>query len=129
MASSAGSEQGSQTGIRTPTNNKDQSHFAGSELSPPGSQTQPASEPSGTAGQGWDVAADVGNEDDKPGASWLNKRAEEEYQRAMEFVVDKDFSLSMFGSLPSCFWMLTRSYYTEEFGDPFDDREMQEELT
>lgn len=28
-----------------------------------------------------------------PGASWMNKRAEEEYQRAMEYVVDRDFSL------------------------------------
>ncbi|EGE08636.1 hypothetical protein TMEN_4529 [Trichophyton mentagrophytes] len=40
---------------------------------------------------------------EEPGASWMNKKAEEEAKRALEFVVDKDFSL-------------------REFGDPFDDR-------
>jgi hypothetical protein len=29
----------------------------------------------------------------QPGARWMNKRAEEEYQRAMEYIVDKDFNL------------------------------------
>lgn len=32
---------------------------------------------------------------DAPGAAWMNKRAEEEYQRAMEYVVDHDFNLGM----------------------------------
>lgn len=30
----------------------------------------------------------------QPGESWMNKRAEDDYQRALEYVVDKDFSLS-----------------------------------
>lgn len=33
-------------------------------------------------------------EQKQPGESWMNKRAEDEYQRALEYVVDKDFSLS-----------------------------------
>lgn len=32
----------------------------------------------------------------RPGETWMNKRAEDEYHRAMESVVDKDFSLSKF---------------------------------
>lgn len=36
------------------------------------------------------------SENNRPGASWMNKRAEEEAHRALEFVVDKDFSLRMF---------------------------------
>ncbi|KAL9617263.1 MAG: hypothetical protein Q9160_007944 [Pyrenula sp. 1 TL-2023] len=32
-----------------------------------------------------------------PGADWNNKRAQEDFQRAMENVVDKDFSLKEFG--------------------------------
>ncbi|KAL3455369.1 hypothetical protein BJX64DRAFT_282134 [Aspergillus heterothallicus] len=102
----------SQPGSRTPTRLSQTNHpqFAGaSELSPPGSQSQnstlkgdfgsivPSSE-SGTA----DLSQ-------QPGASWLNKRAEEEFQRAMEYVVDQDFSL-------------------DEFGDPFDERDMKEKL-
>lgn len=30
----------------------------------------------------------------QPGESWMNKRAEDDYQRALEYVVDRDFSLS-----------------------------------
>lgn len=33
---------------------------------------------------------------EEPGASWMNKKADEEAKRALEFVVDKDFSLSTF---------------------------------
>lgn len=41
-----------------------------------------------------------------PGASWMNKRAEEEYQRAMEYVVDTDFSLrEIFLPLPLLVWV------------------------
>ncbi|KAL3443082.1 hypothetical protein BJX65DRAFT_211273 [Aspergillus insuetus] len=102
----------SQPGTRTPTRLSQATHtqFAGaSELSPPGSQTQstatkpdlgsiiPATE-SGTA----DLTQ-------QPAASWMTKRAEEEYQRAMEYVIDQDFSL-------------------DEFGDPFDERDMNEKL-
>lgn len=32
-----------------------------------------------------------------PGAEWNNKRAQEDFHRAMENVVDKDFSLKEFG--------------------------------
>lgn len=32
-----------------------------------------------------------------PGAAWKNKRAQEDFQRAMEGVVDRDFSLKEFG--------------------------------
>jgi hypothetical protein len=32
-------------------------------------------------------------ESQHPGASWMNKRAEEEYQRAMEYVIDLDWNL------------------------------------
>ncbi|WEW60718.1 hypothetical protein PRK78_006205 [Emydomyces testavorans] len=42
----------------------------------------------------------------EPGASWNNRQAQEEYRRAMEFVLDKDFNLN-------------------KFGDPFDDRDME----
>ncbi|KAJ5448950.1 hypothetical protein N7445_003771 [Penicillium cf. griseofulvum] len=42
-------------------------------------------------------------------AAWKSKRAQEEYQRAMEHLVDKDFKL-------------------DEFGDPFDERDLAEKL-
>ncbi|EEP80491.1 predicted protein [Uncinocarpus reesii 1704] len=41
-----------------------------------------------------------------PGASWNNRQAQEEYRRAMEYVIDKDFNL-------------------DAFGDPFDERDME----
>ncbi|MCJ1364097.1 hypothetical protein MMC16_003206 [Acarospora aff. strigata] len=47
--------------------------------------------------------ADMAHE---PGAAWNNPRAQEEYARAMENVVDKNFSL-------------------REFGDPFDEGDAQ----
>lgn len=34
-----------------------------------------------------------GDERNIPGGTWKNKRAQEEYQRAMEAVIDKDFNL------------------------------------
>jgi hypothetical protein len=49
-------------------------------------------------GNGGGVSAGIGGDGpdvtNGPGASWMNKRAEEEYQRALEYVVDQDFSLS-----------------------------------
>ncbi|KAJ5567448.1 hypothetical protein N7535_006754 [Penicillium sp. DV-2018c] len=98
-------------GARTPTAT---THAAGDmgELSPPGSQTHQESASigefgtafvDGPSGQGQGQAADKAS--DQPGAAWQSKRAQEEYQRAMEFVVDKDFSLA-------------------EFGDPFDERDL-----
>lgn len=38
----------------------------------------------------------------QPGASWMNKRAEEEYHRAMEYVIDQDFNL---GGFYFAFWL------------------------
>ncbi|GFF25491.1 hypothetical protein IFM46972_01430 [Aspergillus udagawae] len=120
MASSPESSTDSPAGSRTPTNNNSLNDstpgFAGaSELSPPGSQTQNFSEatemaaleknrPSDFSTQ---VAGQQQQQKRQPGARWMNKRAEEEYQRAMEYIVDKDFNL-------------------DEFGDPFDDRDMEE---
>ncbi|KAL4999741.1 hypothetical protein BDV10DRAFT_164245 [Aspergillus recurvatus] len=99
-------------GSRTPTQQIQTTgpQFAGaSELSPPGSQTQPTGGmiyltkgPSGAEGE-------TGESTQHPGASWMNKRAEEEYQRAMEYVIDQDWNL-------------------DEFGDPFDERDMKQNL-
>ncbi|KAA8648657.1 uncharacterized protein ATNIH1004_004542 [Aspergillus tanneri] len=105
MASSPESAQipsdSSQNGARTPT----KTIGIPSELSPPGSQTQPAS--ANVVGGMPAITTMTSAPDQQPGAMWMNKRAEEEFQRAMEFVVDKDFSL-------------------DEFGDPFDESDMQE---
>ncbi|KAH8428155.1 uncharacterized protein LDX57_005860 [Aspergillus melleus] len=96
---------GSQAGSRTPTRNIPNPPVGGlSELSPPGSQTQTTSSKLGSGAPGTKSGSTA--PEDQPGAKWLNKRAEEEYQRAMELVVDKDFNL-------------------DEFGDPFDERDMQ----
>ncbi|KAJ5086669.1 hypothetical protein NUU61_007976 [Penicillium alfredii] len=46
---------------------------------------------------------------ERPLAAWKSKRAQEDYHRAMENVIDKDFSLG-------------------EFGDPFDERDLEEKL-
>ncbi|KAF7118167.1 hypothetical protein CNMCM5793_007568 [Aspergillus hiratsukae] len=126
MASSPESSVDSPAGSRTPTNNNSlndpASGFAGaSELSPPGSQTQNFSEVTEMAELEKNRASDLltqvagqqqqqqQQQQQRPGARWMNKRAEEEYQRAMEYIVDKDFNL-------------------DEFGDPFDDRDMEEEV-
>ncbi|GES61648.1 hypothetical protein ATEIFO6365_0011030700 [Aspergillus terreus] len=108
----------SPAGARTPTNTIPRSQFAGAaaELSPPGSQTHPTSmDLSGIMGPGKggpeavteSLRAAEGQQQKLP--SWMSKRAEEEYQRAMEAVVDQDFSL-------------------DEFGDPFDESDMKEKL-
>ncbi|RMJ22489.1 hypothetical protein PHISP_06645 [Aspergillus sp. HF37] len=110
--SGANASDVSHGGARTPTNNpksryqsQPQSQFAGSsELSPPGSQPSKLPGVSGiAAGNSGGVS---GPEAQRPGASWMNKRAHEEYDWAMGSVVDKDFSL-------------------KEFGDPFDERDME----
>jgi hypothetical protein len=49
-------------------------------------------------GRGLDNKDDVGG-DGKPGSGWKSKRAQEEYHRAMETVVDRDFSLREFGDV------------------------------
>ncbi|RAO65695.1 uncharacterized protein BHQ10_001707 [Talaromyces amestolkiae] len=117
MLSSSGSE--SPIGARTPTFDKP------IELSPPGSQTASHHESFGGAGNAlvsafgagtssftsaFDKLAGDGNKSgaqgkDAPGASWNNQRAQEEFNRALENVVDREFSLG-------------------EFGDPFDESDM-----
>ena len=76
------------------------------ELSPPRSQTH-ETRTSFTNGMYADAAgasagAVVGEKasnTDQPGAGWKNKKAQEEMQRAWEFVVDRDFSLKEFGDV------------------------------
>jgi hypothetical protein len=106
----------------TPT--EAQTRFTGPEISPPASQKtlQPVAESKAAVStkltfekKGEGKISVEGKtqhqplQQDQPGASWMNKRAEEEYQRALEFVVDKDFNL-------------------REFGDPFDDRDMTDPI-
>jgi hypothetical protein len=96
---------------QTPT--EAQTRFPGPEISPPPSQKalQPIAVSQATVStkstfekkgegkisvEGKTQPSQHQHQQDQPGASWMNKRAEEEYQRAMEFVVDKDFSLRMF---------------------------------
>ncbi|GCB26564.1 hypothetical protein AAWM_09449 [Aspergillus awamori] len=126
--SSHGLSEDSHPGTRTPTNkltNPRPPPFGGSELSPPGSQTQTATlnsqgqmsfnpslidSPLATqTTQQIQQQQQQGEQMDAPGASWMNKRAEEEYQRALEYVVDQEFNL-------------------DEFGDPFDERDVEEKL-
>ncbi|KAE8146067.1 hypothetical protein BDV25DRAFT_163254 [Aspergillus avenaceus] len=105
----------SPVGSRTPTNTLPSLFPGTSELSPPGSQPQSISaDVSAIAGLGNPTTSDEtatapSQQQQAPGASWMNKRAEEEYARAMEYVVDQDWN-------------------TDEFGDPFDDRDMEEKL-
>ncbi|KKK25094.1 hypothetical protein ARAM_004564 [Aspergillus rambellii] len=102
----------SQPRARTPTHPTQStlSQFAGvSELSPPGSQTQATAEMVGLGKGLSSPDGGVAESAQQPGASWMNKRAEEEYQRAMEYVIDQDFTL-------------------DEFGDPFDESDMKEKL-
>jgi len=37
--------------------------------------------------------------DGKPGSGWKSKRAQEEYHRAMDSIVDRDFNLREFGDI------------------------------
>ncbi|CAL5874620.1 uncharacterized protein PFLUO_LOCUS8917 [Penicillium psychrofluorescens] len=103
-------------GARTPTGHTLFSPAAGaSELSPPGSQPQHMSQfpvcdfeaAPETIGAGAGAAAGKGSE--PPVAAWKSRRAQEDYQRAMEYVVDKEFNLN-------------------EFGDPFDERDLEQKL-
>lgn len=136
MASSVGSPQSDSdavdTGARTPTHN---AHGAAptSELSPPGSQPQQIPDISTTADQKPRTEGEaslLGKGPEPPVAAWKTKRAQDEYQRALEQVVDKDFNLSMLltplfscpsGSRLTCL-------FADEFGDPFDERDLEEKL-
>lgn len=101
MASSVGSPHSDSdavgTGARTPTHNA-QTAAPASELSPPGSQPQQISDISSTTdfrprteGEASNIP---GKGPEQPIAAWNTKRAQDEYQRAMEQVIDKDFNLS-----------------------------------
>lgn len=102
MASSVGSphsdSDGVDIGARTPTHTT-QAAAPTSELSPPGSQPQQIPDISSTSDYRPRTEAEPGNLPGKgpelPVASWKTKRAQDEYQRAMEQVIDKDFNLSM----------------------------------
>ncbi|KAJ5496120.1 hypothetical protein N7539_001236 [Penicillium diatomitis] len=95
------------SGARTPTHNRSNMD-APSELSPPGSQPQQMIDASTADDKGMSslVESQAGDIPELPGTAWNNKRAQDEYHRAMEHVVDQDFSL-------------------DEFGDPFDERDLQ----
>ncbi|KAJ5206069.1 hypothetical protein N7472_002517 [Penicillium cf. griseofulvum] len=106
-------DDGTRTGARTPTGTN-QASLAGaeaSELSPPGSQTKQEAASVGDVGTA--LEQNGGQPAEKTFesniAAWKSKRAQEEYQRAMEHLVDKDFKL-------------------DEFGDPFDERDLAEKL-
>lgn len=154
----ASSPESSNAGSRTPVTNPSNARAA--ELSPPGShQTQKTAGVSGGKGAlfgGVEMDRNAAQQQQrqqkqqqqkgKSGDGRLNRRAEEEYQRVMEYVVDKDFSLSeyflsffLLSLVYTCVgWLwdggptawigrgLTRQL--EEFGDPFDERDMEEEL-
>ncbi|KAJ5504198.1 hypothetical protein N7463_007072 [Penicillium fimorum] len=107
-------DDSARTGARTPTGTN-QASSAGadvSELSPPGSQTK--QEVDASVG---DISTALEHSGGQPAektfesnvAAWKSKRAQEDYQRAMEYLVDKDFKL-------------------DEFGDPFDERDLAEKL-
>ena len=95
----------------TPQNNHLNAAAPG-ELSPPQSQsTSQAAAPGGVTANGTaDGVERFFAESDTmlgaaqpvegaPGAGWKSKRAQEEYHRAMESVVDGDFSLKQFGDI------------------------------
>ncbi|CAI7568907.1 unnamed protein product [Penicillium glandicola] len=107
-------DDGTRAGARTPTGTA-QASSSGvdvSELSPPGSQTK--QEAGASVG---DIGTALEQSGEQPAektfesnlAAWKSKRAQEDYQRAMEYLVDKDFKL-------------------DEFGDPFDERDLAEKL-
>ncbi|KGO58565.1 hypothetical protein PEX1_006810 [Penicillium expansum] len=107
-------DDSARTGARTPTGIA-QASSAGvdvSELSPPGSQTK--QEAGASVG---DIGTTLEQRGGQPTekmvesnlAAWKSKRAQEDYQRATEYLVDKDFKL-------------------DEFGDPFDERDLAEKL-
>ncbi|KAJ6089680.1 hypothetical protein N7467_004896 [Penicillium canescens] len=100
-------------GAHTPTGIAQAPSAGATELSPPGSQTQHTTVPladvrASTEARKTSVTDKAGDWDSGI-AAWKSKRAQEDIHRALEFVVDKDFTLN-------------------EFGDPFDERDLQEKL-
>ncbi|KAJ5777780.1 hypothetical protein N7520_001026 [Penicillium odoratum] len=113
MASSVGSVSDiAGNGARTPTHNQQASSAAAaaSELSPPGSQPHVSSIATMNNLRSAEIPTGSGpSKATEQFPAWKGKRAQEEYQRAMDHVIDKDFNLN-------------------EFGDPFDERDMKEPL-
>lgn len=101
MGSVRTDSDGADNGARTPTHHA-HAHAAASELSPPGSQTQqiPALQTTQDF-KGAEVdaaqaaAAAAGQGAEQPIAAWKSKRAQDDYHRAMEHVIDRDFNLRM----------------------------------
>lgn len=81
----------------TPTGNVPASftEINSSELSPPGSNTQAESGAAAQPLRPGDQVPATGKNTEPAVAAWKSKRAQEDYQRAMEFVVDRDFNLRM----------------------------------
>lgn len=75
----------------------------------------------GGFGGEWEMAKEK-----EPGYAWTNKKARDEYHRAMEQVVDKSFNLSKTFKTPHS-GAKTYADVTEDFGDPFDERGMSAE--
>ncbi|KAJ5149768.1 hypothetical protein N7448_001346 [Penicillium atrosanguineum] len=112
MASSADSvhTDSDAPGARTPTHFAHASAATASELSPPGSQPQQLPNISTAVMKDNGAGAQKSRASlEHPIAAWQTKRAQDDYQKAMEHVVDKDFNL-------------------HEFGDPFDERDLEEKL-
>ncbi|RAL02528.1 uncharacterized protein BO80DRAFT_423940 [Aspergillus ibericus CBS 121593] len=116
--SSRAPSEDSHPGTRTPTNKLSSTRppFGGSELSPPGSQPQTStlggqskSFPPGLVDSPLATQTKQVDQQTASVASWMNNRAGEEYQRAMDYVIDQDFNL-------------------DEFGDPFDERDVEDNL-
>lgn len=105
------------------------------ELSPPASQDAPdqnslqqtgdpmdistnTAQPSHLATQNGNLPSQRGEPKKAPGAAWNNRKARDDYTRALDSVVDKRFSLSR----PSFIWgssVQSTDPGAEEYGDPF----------
>ncbi|KAF3481426.1 uncharacterized protein GIQ15_04185 [Arthroderma uncinatum] len=131
MLSSTSSSPSAKSVPQTPAGNRLQDALSGgamAELSPPGSQGPTTREVTMTGYNesskdplipaGFLVNPESNDEmaegpasqlpaalRDEPGAAWMNTKSEEDAKRALEYVVDKEFSL-------------------KEFGDPFDDSDI-----
>jgi hypothetical protein len=111
-------DDSARTGARTPTGTA-QASSAGvdvSELSPPGSQTK--QEAGASVGDIGTALEQLGGQTaektvDSSVAAWKSKRAQEDYQRAMEYLVDRDFKLGMW--LPTSVWSSLGCFASMDF--------------
>jgi hypothetical protein len=92
-------------GARTPTGIAQAPSAGATELSPPGSQTQHTTVPLADVRASTEArkasVTDKAGDWDSGIAAWKSKRAQEDIHRALEFVVDKDFTLSAWTRLIS----------------------------